>query len=102
MNTNAQKHPKIIVAVLSLGLLLVACYSPTDPSIKDLPVAPDYSGVLAATEFVVGQNRFPFGLVAVDGTALEDAQVEVHFYYLKPQSDELRAQAHAPLWRLRA
>ncbi|MEX2430689.1 MAG: hypothetical protein WD645_02065, partial [Dehalococcoidia bacterium] len=54
---------------------------------------------MAASEFVVGENRFPFGLVSVDGEFLEDAVVDVRFYSLEQEEPQLRAEASAT-WRV--
>ena len=48
---------------------------------------------------LVGENRFPFGMVSLDGVALEDAPVQVNFYYLGQESKELRVQARIPMVR---
>jgi hypothetical protein len=100
----------------AIGLLLAACSSASSPAAKLTPaatatkaatIAPaasgpeafvpmaEYSGIIASSEFIVGQNRFPFGLVSEDGQLLEHAQVNVRFYYLKQDSSELRAEAPA-------
>ncbi len=58
----------------------------------------EYSGLIAASEFVVGENRFPFGLVARDGAFLEDARVRVRFFSLGDPTPELLAEEAAE-WR---
>lgn len=82
----------------AIGLLLAACASASSPAPPEagafVPKA-EYSGILASSEFTVGHNRFPFGLVSEDGQLLEGAQVSVRFYYLKQDSSELRAEAPA-------
>ena len=57
-----------------------------------------YSGLIAASEFVVGPNRFPFGLVSRDGEFLEDAAVSVRFFSLRGTERELHAEEGAT-WR---
>ena len=57
-----------------------------------------YSGLIAASEFTVGENRFPFGLVARDGEFLEDASVLVRFFSLEDRTPELLAEEVAE-WR---
>ena len=57
-----------------------------------------YSGLIAASEFVVGPNRFPFGLVSRDGAFLEDAAVSVRFFSLSGTERELHAEERAT-WR---
>ena len=57
-----------------------------------------YSGLIAASEFVAGENRFPFVLVSVDGELLEDARVRVKFFSLEGRTPELLAEEAAE-WR---
>lgn len=57
-----------------------------------------YSGLVAATEFVAGVNRFPFGLVSVDGDFLEDAAVNVRFFLVEGETATLKTEAVAR-WR---
>ena len=86
----------LLVAVVTL--LLAACSSaPSTPSrsASPLPGVMDYSAIVAASEFVAGEDRFPFGLVSGDGSLLENARVQVRFYYLKQDTDELRGEAQA-------
>jgi len=87
-----------------IGLLLAACSSAPSPAVPEaeafVPFA-EYSGIIASSEFIVGQNRFPFGLVSEDGQLLENAQVSVRFYYLKQDSSELRAEAPAVFHQIR-
>ena len=82
----------------AIGLLLTSCSSdspPASPQAEAFVPMAEYSGIIASSEFVVGQNRFPFGLVSEDGQLLEGAQVNVRFYYLKQESSELRSEAPA-------
>ena len=60
MTTRTQKKGKaaIVPVELALGFLLVACSSSsTTPTSEQLASQPDYSGFVAATDFVVGENR---------------------------------------------
>ena len=92
----------MIGAVASaLGLLVAAC-SPSNPpptagseSATRVPESPQYSGFVAATEFIIGESRFPFALLSVDGDPLENARVQVSFYSLREQPPEFRFQAVA-------
>ena len=87
------------VLVLAVLLLALAACSPASAPVPpdDTPKLgqPDYSGFLAATEFVVGDNRFPFGLLSMNGQLLESAQVRVSFYLLAQETNELKVQAPA-------
>ena len=89
--------------VVAVGVLAAACGSgspsPT-PTATDAsrPVSDRYSGVLAASEFLVGEVRFPFGLINVNGEELRDASVEVRFYSLNQAEPQLRDEATAH-WR---
>ncbi len=81
--------------VFGLAALLAACGSDAAPA----PAA--YSGLLTASEFVTGGNRFPFGLVSRDGAFLEDETVAVRFYRIDGESAE-PAVFHgeeAAIWR---
>lgn len=77
--------------VLLAGLVIAAC-SPASPP---TPAAPAYSSLLAATEFVVGVNRVPFGLVSRDGDLLESAEVTVRFARVVNGEAQPRATAGA-------
>jgi hypothetical protein len=57
-----------------------------------------YSGFLTASEFVVGANRFPFGLVDVNGNFLEGAAVNVRFSLVDGEDEMLKTEAVAH-WR---
>jgi hypothetical protein len=59
---------------------------------------PSYSGVKLATEFVVGPNRFPFGVMDIDGALLDEAQVTVRFVSLNEADDVFLEQQQAT-WR---
>ena len=77
---------------VAAGLLAAACSSSgATPTISN----PEYSGFLAAREFVVGENRFPFVLRALRGGLLEDAQVQVGFYSFDGETPVLRSQTLA-------
>ena len=85
-----------VLAVLALATLASACAGGSD--VTPEPAAPSYSGVMAASEFVAGPNRFPFGIISVDGDQLADAAVTVSFYSLSQEEPELRGEAPA-VWR---
>ena len=90
----------MLYRTLVFGLLLsvlaaAGCASDRAPVRQ---AAPEYSGILAATEFVAGQNRFPFGLIDIDGAELTEASVQVQFYSLNQEEPEFRVEAAAQ-WR---
>lgn len=76
---------------LVLALLAGACF----PSVlEDDLTGFQYSGFIAASEFVTGENRFPFNIISLDGEPLENAEVTVRFHYLEEVS-EIRLEADA-------
>ena len=85
------------LAAVVAGLLALAAAGCSDGG-EPAAQGPAYSGLIAATEFVVGENRFPFGIVAVDGEFLESAVVRVKFYSLEDPTPELLAEEIAT-WR---
>ena len=89
----------ILAACLVLLLAVAACSAPSPASTAPPVAQPDVaqvSGLLAASEMVVGENRFPFGLVAPDGALVEGAQVHASFYKLLGEGrTELKAEADA-------
>ena len=92
---------QIVIGVLLLSLVAAACSS-SPSAVPDTGASPDepvrYSGVLAATEFLVGENRLPFGLITVAGEELRDATVNVRFYSLNSEQAEFRGE-HPAQWR---
>jgi hypothetical protein len=53
--------------------------------------------IIAASRHVVGENRFPLGVVR-DGTSVKDAQVRLNFYDLNAQDPVLKAESDAPFY----
>ena len=78
-------RPWIAVLVTSIALVgIVSTWflldnGPTAPSRQLL----QYNSFHGASEFVVGQNRFPFALASTEGEPLADASVSVSFFYLQ-------------------
>ena len=88
----------LLLSTLLLGCLLAAACSSGPSTQGPADESTSYSGVLAATQFLVGENRFPFGLINVDGEELREAAVLVRFYSLNQDEPQLRAE-HPAQWR---
>ena len=83
-------------AALAALALFAACGGGAPPTPEAV-----YSGVLGASEFTTGANRFPFSLADRDGAFLEDADVSVRFSKL--DGGEARFHSESPAqWRLMA
>jgi hypothetical protein len=94
---------RIIGVLVLLGLLTAACSSATPSPTPTTPnaaseAATRYSGMLAATEFLEGQARFPFALIDINGVELRNAKVSVRFYSLNQEEPQLRTE-HTARWR---
>ena len=86
------KLPVTAALALLATVLLAACGG-------DDPVEVErYSGLVVSSEFVPGPNRFPFGLVSLNGQFLEDATVDVRFFSLDGPEATFIAEASA-IWR---
>ena len=77
-----------LAAVVSTWLLL----DKPDPPLNQLP---QYNSFLGASEFVVGQNRFPFAIASMEGEPLSDASVSVSFFYLQDADWQYRFRRDA-------
>ena len=86
-------HRNWLLASLVTLALALACSTSTAST--PLPQMPEVSAIVAASEFVVGEDRFPFGLVSQGGALLEDAEVRVLFYHLNEEATELRGEVPA-------
>ena len=82
-------------SLVGLAVLAVALSCSTSATSTSLPQGPEASAIVAASEFIVGEDRFPFGLVSRDGTLLENAEVQVRFHYSKEGSNESKGEATA-------
>ena len=87
---NAMVPGRVATLALTVVLLALGCTSSPPP---DSPSA--YSPFLAAAEYTLGANRFPFALIAASGESLDGATVEVAFHRLEDDSSEPRSTAAA-------
>ncbi len=68
-----------LLSLLAVLATLGACSS-SDETRTRFPAIPEYNSFLGASEFVVGENRFPFALASLEGRFLENAEVIVDFF----------------------
>lgn len=91
--------PEGLLRIGACGLVAlgVAC---STSSVPPAAIAPPvvFSGLIGASEFVTGANRFPFGLVSRDGAFLERADVTVRFFALQGDEEAFLSEAQA-IWR---
>lgn len=86
------------VAILVLAVALAAAISVwllLDNSDETLGELPRYNSFHGASEFVVGENRFPFALATMEGEPLADAALSVSFYYLQDDRWSYRFRRNA-------
>ncbi len=86
------RSPVVLVA-LFVALVAVACGGGNE----DQTPSPDayFSGLVVASEFVVGPNRFPFALLSIDGAMLEGAAVQVTFSRVEGETEVSYAEGTA-------
>ena len=87
-----------LVFSAAVALLAVACGS---SGAEPIPASADYNSFPGASEFVVGENRFPFVLVSLDGSLLEGATVQVEFFFLEQNAEKLKLGAPAQYREIR-
>ncbi|MBM3940169.1 MAG: thioredoxin family protein [SAR202 cluster bacterium] len=87
-------HRRLIASVIVALVAVALAGCGASPTATPMSV-PAYSGVLAASEFAVGDNRVPFGLLNVDGEMLERANVTVRFHLLQGDGSVPKDQARA-------
>ncbi len=81
-------------ALLSLSVGMAACRPNGAPG-AGLPPRPEYNSFSGATEFVLGENRFPFALSSLAGEPLRGAEVTVDFFALNGAEREFRSSHEA-------
>lgn len=79
----------LLVLMVAVGTLAAACSSSEDTASSNR-TSPEYNSFLGASEFAVGENRFPFALASLEGQFLENAQVMVDFFALREATRELK------------
>ena len=83
------RRPWVVILVLTIALVAaISAWLLLDDSPDTLGELPQYNSFHGASEFVVGENRFPFALASVEGEPLANAALSVSFYYL--QDDQWR------------
>ena len=88
----AARRLAAVLVLAAIGLVASACDG------SDEAEGISYSGFLTASEFVVGPNRFPFGLVSRDGELLDGAAVTVSFFSVNEDQAEFLVEK-AATWR---
>ena len=80
------RRPWLAVLVTSLALAaVISAWLLLDRPSAPLKQLPQYNSFMGASEFVVGENRFPFALASMEGEPLANASVSVSFYHLEGQ-----------------
>lgn len=78
------RRPWVAILILSIALAVtVSTWFLLDSPPESLGEVPHYNSFHGASEFVVGENRFPFALASIDGEPLAGASVTVDFYHLE-------------------
>ena len=83
LNTSTKRYLIICGLVIYL-MLLLGCYNPSGNNNIEV------SAVLGASEFLVGNNRVPFGLIKKDGEQLTNpSKLELKLYKLEPNGNDV-------------
>ena len=86
MTKNFSNSPKFIILALIAFSLTLNCSSLEDTGqVTENTSNSDFSLVLAASEILVGKNRFPFGMLSETGSLLKDSPVVVEFFNLESE-----------------
>lgn len=90
------RRPWVAILILSIALAVtVSAWFLLDSPPESLGELPHYNSFHGASEFVVGENRFPFALASIDGQPLAGASISVDFYYLNEGEWDYRFQRNA-------
>ena len=82
------------LAGVVLALAVVACTAPSGT--QEGAEAINVNAILAARDFAVGENRFPFALIGMDGEPLMNARIRATFHSLHEDGSSTRkSQADA-------
>lgn len=90
------RRPWVLILTLSLALAAaVSAWLLLDDADTTLGELPRYNSFHGASEFVVGENRFPFAIASTNGEPLADADVSVSFYRLEGSGWQYRFRRDA-------
>lgn len=83
MNTLIERY-LIFFVLITYGILLIGCQNPKYNNHTEV------SAILGASEFLVGNNRVPFGLVKNNGETLTNpSMVELMLYKIEPNGNDI-------------
>ena len=98
-------RPIVMLFLIALGTVLASCGGSSEPkqvetpagqaaSTQAAPPRTGHGGVVAASDLVVGENRFSLGIIDNDsGQPVPDAQVRMRFFTVQGNQGTLRAEA---------
>ncbi len=86
--------------LIMFGVILAGGCNSNSPVTLTSIQSDELSGLLAASEMVVGENRFPFGVMDVSGRLIPDAEVHVSFYKLNNDQEVLKSEADAVFYNI--
>ena len=90
------RRPWVLILALTLALAAaISVWLILDDADTTLGELPHYNSFHGASEFVVGENRFPFAIASTDGEPLAHAAVSVNFYYLQDSEWQYRFRRDA-------
>ena len=90
------RRPWVLILILSLALAAaISAWLLLDGADTTLGELPRYNSFHGASEFVVGENRFPFAIASTDGEPLAHADISVSFYHLQDSQWQYRFRRDA-------